>query len=105
MASRIFLHDLRVAPQIVGGLARFACSGENRPLVFAQKRYPILNVARVAQLAFDVEVGAQERGRQFRDQLLGRIGLGTESILKIAVEAFFAPAPVSEFMQFGRIET
>ena len=85
---------------MIGGLARLACSGEDRALVFAQKRYPILNVARVPQLAFDVEMSAQERGRQFGDQLLGGIGLGAEPVPEVAIEALLAAGPVPELVQF-----
>jgi hypothetical protein len=80
---------------MVGGLARFARGGEDCPLVFPQQRNPIRDVSCVPQLAFDVEMRAQERGRQFRDQLLGRIGPGAETIPKIAVEALLASRPVA----------
>ena len=51
---------------MIRSLARLARSGEERPLVIAQERYPILDITRVPQLAFDIEMSAEERGAQLR---------------------------------------
>ena len=48
---------------------------------------PILDVPRVAQLADDAEVRAEERGGELRDQFLGGVGSGAEARRQVAIEA------------------
>ena len=58
----------------------------------------------VPKRALDSEVSAQKCGREFGDQLLGRIGLGAEAVLEIAVEALFSACPVTELVDLGRVK-
>jgi hypothetical protein len=80
---------------MIRSLARLARSGEDRPLIIPQQRYPILDIAGVPQLAFDIEVSAEECGAELRYQLLGCIGSGAEAVRQIAIEPRLVTAPMT----------
>ena len=52
----------------------------------------------------DAEVGAEERGAEFGNQLLYCVGARTEPAGEIAVEPHGVPGPVYEFMEQDRVE-
>ncbi len=62
-----------------GGFGRLGCGGEDRLLVGLQHGKPGREILRVIRswLGGDAQIGAEEGGSEFGDQLLHRIGLVT----------------------------
>jgi hypothetical protein len=57
----------------------------------------ILRVIR-ARLAGDAQIGAEEGGSEFRNQLLHRIGLVAEALAELSVAATLGAGPVAKLM-------
>ena len=55
----------------------------------------------MAELTFDAEMSAEERGGELCDQFLGRIGFRTKAVGENAIEARLVSAPMAEFVQRG----
>ncbi len=89
-----------------GGFGRLGCGGEDRLLVGLQDGQPgreILSVIR-AGLAGDTQIGAEEGGSEFGDQLLDRIGLVAEALAELAIAAALGAGPVGKLMtQRGKV--
>jgi hypothetical protein len=98
-ASHVLLQGFGIAAEMLRGLARLARSGEDRPLIIPQERYPVLDIARVPQLTFDIQMSAEECGAELSYQLLGRIGSGAEAIRQIPIEPGLVPAPMTCLMK------
>jgi hypothetical protein len=58
-------------------------------------------VVHVPQLPFDIEVSAEERGRQFRYQLFSGVSLRAEAAFQVAIEGGLVSRPVSKLVQGG----
>ena len=63
------------------------------PITFEMASLPFLDPCREilrmigARLVGDAEIGAQERGSEFRDQLLHRVGLVAKALAELAIAA------------------
>ena len=60
-----------------------------------QEIEPILDVAGVAKLAGDAEMGAQKGGGEFRDQFFRGVCSGAEACRQVAIEAWFETRPMT----------
>jgi hypothetical protein len=56
-----------------------------------------------AGLRGDAEIGAEESGSEFGDELLDRIGLIAETLAELAIAAGLGAGPVRELAKQGRI--
>ena len=81
--------------QIVSRLRSFARGGEDRAVVVPEQVEPVFNVAGVAQLADNAEMGTQKCGGEFGDQLLGGIGSGAEARRQVAIETRLESRPMT----------
>jgi hypothetical protein len=79
------------------GFRCFRCGGENRLLVGLEDRKPRCEILRVIgpRLIADAEIGTEERGSEFGDELLDRIGLIAEALPELPVAAAFDAGPVT----------
>jgi hypothetical protein len=87
----------RQAAHVVGRRLRLACRSEERPRVGLQKLDPMSDVTRVAHVAIDRELGAQERRAQFGDKFLRRIDAVAETLAEFAVKARLVAGPMTKF--------
>ena len=69
------------------GFRRFRCGGENRLLVGLEDGQPRREILRVirARLIGDAEIGTEESGAEFGDQLLDCVGLIAETLAELAI--------------------
>jgi hypothetical protein len=86
---------LRKCSEEFSRLASFARRREDCAVVLLEEGDPIGDITRVSKLALNPQVSAEERCREFGDQLLGCIGLGAEAVLEIAVEPLFGRRPMT----------
>ncbi len=82
------------------------CGGYDRTLIACQQLEPVIQVScRIAtRIMRHPEICAEERCGQFRDELLGGVGVGSEPASHIAVKATLDPRPVTKLVQERRIE-
>jgi hypothetical protein len=80
--------------QELNGLGRACSGGPYRFIVRAKDGSPICDIFRVLQPSRDLEFGAQEGRREFRDEFLKRVGIVTEAFAEFAREAVCSAAPV-----------
>jgi hypothetical protein len=82
------------------GLLGLGRSCEDRAVVVTQELEPMLDVARVVFEMRDrqAEFGAEDRARQFGDQLFGGIGRSAEAVLEVAAQAACMTGPVRQFV-------
>src|SRR5689334_18711166 len=76
----------------VGGALRVRGGGEHGAVIVLQNFQPILNIGGVVLARFErqFEVGAQERGAQFRHEFFLGVGVGAETVpAEITVKAVF----------------
>lgn len=91
--------------QIRRSLGGFRRCGEDRFLVFLHYRQPIGKILRVigAGLVGYLKIGTEERGAQFGDKLLYRIGLIAEAFSQLPVATGLSRSPMRQFMAESRI--
>jgi hypothetical protein len=94
----------RQAAQIVRGGLGLAARREERTLVSLQEANPGLDVARVAQIAVNRELGAKEGCAQLGNQFLRRIGTLAETVAQIAVKTRLVSCPVAKLMERSTVE-
>ncbi len=63
----------------------------------------MVDIAGMAHLRDDAEMGAQKRAGQFGNQFLARIGLIAEALRQVATEARRMRRPMAEFVQRGAV--
>jgi hypothetical protein len=80
--------------QELNGLGRARAGGPYGFTVRAKDGSPICDIFRVLQPSRDIEFGAQEGSREFRDEFLKRVGIVTEAFAEFAREAVCSAAPV-----------
>jgi len=101
-SSRCLFVGVRLQPaKIISGFLRMRCCGEDSPLVVLQHFQPVGDISGVILPDFrgEIEIGAQKRAAQFRDQLFHRIpGIAPFLAAKVTVKAGFMPRPMGAFM-------
>jgi hypothetical protein len=60
-----------------------------------KKNDPRPDVVGMPELALDAEVRAGERGSEFGDQFLGRVGFRAEAVAEFAFEVLVVAAPMA----------
>jgi hypothetical protein len=89
-----------------GGFGCLGCGGEDRVLVGLQHGPPGREILGVigAGIVCDAEIGAEEGGSEFGNQLLDRIGLVAEALAELPMAAALGAGPVAKLMtQRGKV--
>jgi len=94
------------AVQILGCALRVGRGGEDRPAVRSQDLQPDGEVLGVVRSGFegDSQVGAQERGAQLRDELLGGVRFIPEALSELAGQPARVRCPMGCFVEEGRVK-
>jgi hypothetical protein len=90
--------------QELNGFGRASAGGPYRFTVRAKDGSPICDIFRVLQPSRDLEFCAQERGSEFGDEFLERVGIVTEAFAEFAREAVCSAAPVAVLVTGRRVK-
>ena len=90
--------------QIISRGLRLVAGGEKGAAVGPQETNPGLDVASVAQIAVNRELGTEEGRAQLGDQFLCRIRAFAKAVAQITVKARLMPCPVPQFVERSSVK-
>lgn len=96
--ARIVLFGIRECAHVVRDFGGLPSCGEDRFVVAPEHLEPVSDVLGVSEVARD-RGGTEEGGSGLGDELLGRIGVVTQSIPEISRESALVPRPVPVFVE------